>query len=78
MGRNAIYRTLGGILGLFREVIKEGEDYIDGHGERLENRLIEHKQKKARYLEKAAALEKEIARLLEQVKHLPEDSTESE
>lgn len=78
LGRNAIYRTLGGILGLFREVIKEGEDYIDGHGERLENRLIEHKQKKARYLEKAAALEKEIARLLEQVKHLPEDSTESE
>ena len=78
LGRDAIYRTIGGILRLFREVIKEGEDYIDDHGERLETRLIQHKQKKASYLEKAAALEKEIARLLEQVKHLPEDSTESE
>ncbi|MEM9824918.1 MAG: hypothetical protein AAF985_27795 [Bacteroidota bacterium] len=74
LGRDAIYRTLGGILGLFREVIKEGEDYIDDHGERLETRLIQHKQKKASYLEKAAALEREIARLLEQVKELPDDS----
>ncbi|MGK7954304.1 MAG: hypothetical protein AB4063_03425, partial [Crocosphaera sp.] len=62
VGRAAIYRTIGGILGLFREVMREAYDYIDAHGERLEKRLIDHKDKKASFLEKSAALEKEIAR----------------
>ncbi len=73
MGRTTIYWSLGGILGLFREVMREGYDYIDAHGERLEKRLVDHKNRKASFLEKSAALEKEIARLLEQVEKLPEE-----
>ncbi len=78
VGRTAIYRTVGGILGLFREVMREAYDYIDAHGERLEKRLIDHKDKKASFLEKSAALEKEIARLLEQVEKLPEETPAEE
>ena len=73
LGRTTIYRIIGGILGLFREVMREASDYMDAHGERLEQRLIEQKKKKASFLEKSAALEREIARLLEQVEKLPDE-----
>ncbi|NET47145.1 hypothetical protein [Okeania sp. SIO2B3] len=78
VGRAAIHRIIGGILGLFREVMREASDYMDEHGERLEKRLVDHKHKKASFLEKSAALETEIARLLEQVEKLPEDPNEEE
>lgn len=58
--------------------MREGLDYMDRHGERLEARLTEHRYKRASYLEKAAALEKEIARLLEQAEQLPENSDKEE
>ncbi|NEQ73019.1 MAG: hypothetical protein F6K23_07985 [Okeania sp. SIO2C9] len=78
MGQTGIRWIIGGILGLFREVIDEALSYMDEHGERLEKRLIDHKNKKASFLEKSAALEKEISRLLEQVEKLPEESTTEE
>ncbi len=78
MGRTTIYRIIGGILGLFREVMREAYDYMDAHGERLEKRLVDHRHKKASFLEKSAALEKEIARLLEQVEKLPEETPAEE
>ncbi|NEN87702.1 MAG: hypothetical protein F6K48_01710 [Okeania sp. SIO3H1] len=58
--------------------MREASDYMDEHGERLEKRLVDHKHKKASFLEKSAALETEIARLLEQVEKLPEDPNEEE
>ncbi|NEQ39198.1 MAG: hypothetical protein F6K40_24270 [Okeania sp. SIO3I5] len=53
--------------------MKEASNYMDEHGERLEKRLIDHKRKKASFLSKSAALEQEIAYLLEQAKELPDD-----
>nr|WP_293073488.1 hypothetical protein [Okeania sp. SIO3B5] len=78
MGANGLLGIVGGVLSLLREVAKEGLEYIDSHGERLETRLIEHSQKRASYLEKTAALEREIARLLEQAEKLPTNPTEEE
>ncbi|NES79649.1 MULTISPECIES: hypothetical protein [Okeania] len=78
MGQTGISWIIGGILGLFREVIDEALSYMDDDGERLEKRLADHKNKKASFLEKSAALEKEISRLLEQVEKLPEESTTKE
>lgn len=78
MGQTGIRWIIGGILGLFREVIDEALSYMDEHGERLEKRLTDHKNKKASFLEKSAALEKEISRLLEQVEKLPEEAATEE
>ena len=78
VGRTAIYRIIGGILGLLREVVSEALDYMNAHNERLEKRLTESQTAKAGFLSKAAALEGEIARLLEQVEKLPEDPNEEE
>ncbi|MDY7005454.1 MAG: hypothetical protein SWX82_16365 [Cyanobacteriota bacterium] len=78
MGQTGIRWIIGGILGLFREVMHEALSYMDDDGERLEKRLTDHKNKKASFLEKSAALEKEIVRLLEQVEKLPEEATKEE
>ncbi|MGD1713805.1 hypothetical protein [Dapis sp. BLCC M172] len=74
VGRASIYWIIGGILGLFREAMKDAIDYVDTHGELLEQRLEEHKQKKANLLDKFTALETEIIHLLEQVKDHPDNS----
>ncbi|WP_293077025.1 hypothetical protein [Okeania sp. SIO3B5] len=78
MGRTTIYRIIGGILGLFREVVSEALDYMNAHSEHLEKKLTESQTAKAGFLNKTASLEKEIARLLEQVEKLPEDTNEEE
>ncbi|WP_143437587.1 hypothetical protein [Hydrocoleum sp. CS-953] len=54
--------------------MKDAIDYVDTHGELLEQRLEEHKQKKANLLDKFTALETEIIHLLEQVKDHPDNS----
>ena len=78
MGRVAIYRTIGGVLGLLREVVSEALDYMNADNECLEKRLTESQAAQAGFLNKAASLEKEIVRLLEQVEKLPESSNEEE
>ncbi|NET46745.1 hypothetical protein [Okeania sp. SIO2B3] len=78
LGRTTIYRVAGGILGLLRQIVSKGLCYMDDHGERLETRLMESKKAKAEFLETAAALEKELVRLLEQAEKLPEDPNEQE
>lgn len=78
MGRTTIYSIIGGIVDLLREVVSEALDYMNTHSEHLEKRLIESQTAKTGFLNKTASLEKEIARLLEQVEKLPEDPNEEE
>ena len=79
MGPDDSYRINGGVLDLVREVGKDGLNYMDEDVERLEKRLIDHKKKKANFLEKFTALEKELARMTDQVPQHPEnDHTEEE
>nr|WP_293157705.1 hypothetical protein [Okeania sp. SIO2C9] len=70
---DAVSGLIGGIFDLFREIVRDALNYMYAHNGRLKQRSDESDVSIASFLDKAAALEREMAKVLEQVEQPPKN-----